>query len=217
MGTIRSIKNVGWKILNAMGVGGGVQLTLESGLLDDGWFQSYYKKESINRKGEVIPWYTYAFIKFIQERIQPHFEVFEFGCGNSTIWYGERVKQVRAVEHDTLWYDKMKAIMPSNVDLIFHPLASDEYINEVWRADKKYHIIIVDGRRRSECLLASASALKEDGVVILDNSEREEYQKAIEVVKVQGYKKLDFWGIAPVAANNTCTSVFYKEGNCLNV
>lgn len=214
---IKSIKKLVWKLLNRIGAGGGVQLTLESGLLDDGWFRSYYRKESIDRAGDPIPWYTYAFIKFIEERIHPHFEIFEFGCGNSTLWYAQRVKQVKAVEHDKKWYAKMKLLMPQNVELIFHPLDSDEYIQEVQRTAEKYHMVVVDGRRRSECLLASLGALKEEGVLVLDNAERVQYQEAVAILKENGYKKLDFWGIAPVAANNTCTSVFYKSGNCIGV
>ena len=214
---IKSIKKLVWKVLNTIGVGGGVQLTLESGLLDDGWFRSFYRKESVNRAGEPIPWYTYAFIKFIEERIQPDFQIFEFGCGNSTLWYARRVKQVKAVEHDKKWYDKMKLIMPENVELIFHPLDADAYVQEVQHATEKYHMIIVDGRRRNECALASIGALNEEGVLVLDNSERAQYREAITALKENGYKRLDFWGIAPVAANNTCTSVFYKSGNCIGI
>ncbi len=204
-------------MLNTIGAGGGVQLTLESGLQDDGWFRSYYTKESVNRAGAPIPWYTYAFIKFIEERIQPHFEIFEYGCGNSTLWYAQRVKAVTSVEHDEGWYKKIKPSMPNNVELLFHSLEADEYVQSVHRKDKKYHMVVVDGRRRSECLLTAMDALLEEGVLVLDNTERPQYQEAIVILKEKGYKRLDFWGIAPVAANNTCTSVFYKSENCLGI
>jgi tRNA A58 N-methylase Trm61 len=111
----------------------------------------------------------------------------------------------------------MKPYKPENEQLVFHPMDSDAYVQEVQRTTEKYHMIIVDGRRRSECIRASASALKEEGVLVLDNSERTQYQEAITTLTEKGYKRLDFWGIAPVAANNTCTSVFYKSENCIGV
>jgi len=214
---IKPIKKLVWSLLNTIGAGGGIQLTLESGLQDDGWFRSYYTKESVNRAGEPIPWYTYAFIKFIDARVQPHFEVFEYGCGNSTLWYARYVKAVQAVEHDKTWYEKIKPKMPKNVTLCFQPLQSEEYVQTVHAARKKFHIIVIDGRRRSECLLTAVDALHEEGVLVMDNTERPHYQEAIANLEGKGFKRLDFWGIAPVAANNTCTSVFYKSGNCLGI
>ena len=65
---IRKIKNVLWYILIKLKVGGAVQLFLASGLKEDGWFESFNKKESIDKDGNPIPWCTYSFIKFIKPR-----------------------------------------------------------------------------------------------------------------------------------------------------
>ncbi len=214
---MRAAKNLVWKALNRMGLGGGVQLTLESGLLDNGWFRSFYTKESVDEKGNPLPWYTYAFIKFITDRIQPEFEVFEFGCGNSTLWYAHRVKSIIAVEHDRQWFEIMEKKLPANATLIFQELEAGQYANAVLQQDKKFDLVIVDGRKRNDCVKTAVRAVTANGVIILDNSERENYRPSLLLLEQEGFKRLDFWGMAPIAPNNTCTSVFYKSENCLNL
>ena len=81
-----------WYILNKLKVASIVQLVLKSSLKEDGWFKSYYEKQAIDKKGNPIPWCSYPFIKFIEPRLKPSFEVFEYGCGNSTIWFANKVK-----------------------------------------------------------------------------------------------------------------------------
>jgi hypothetical protein len=51
----------------------------------------------------------------------------------------------------------------------------------------------------------------------LDDSERKEYKKGIEYLQQSGYRKIDFWGIAPGIFFNKCTSIFYRDKNCLGI
>ena len=83
--------------------------------------------------------------------------------------------------------------------------------------NRKFAIIIVDGRDRVNCILNSTSSISQDGVLILDDSEREEYQNGVIHLKQLGYNELDFWGIAPGIFYNKCTSIFYKDNNCLGI
>ena len=54
-----------------------------------------------------------------------------------------------------------------------------DYSKSVVSTDRKFSIIIVDGRDRVNCILKSTSSLSQDGVLILDDSEREEYQYGV--------------------------------------
>jgi hypothetical protein len=63
----------------------------------------------------------------------------------------------------------------------------------------------------------SVDSLTANGVMILDDSERADYIKGIEFLQTRGFKRLDFWGIAPGIFFNKCTSVFYKAENCLSI
>jgi hypothetical protein len=163
-----------------------------------------------------IPWYTYNFISFLTPRILHRFKVFEYGCGNSTRWYASRVSEIIAVENDEGWYEKIKNTLPSNASVIFQPLG-EGYVHASQNRGHKFNIVVVDGRKRVKCTKASIDVLTEDGVLILDNSEREWYQEAKDFMQMNGFKRLDFWGMAPIVAIETCTSVFYRPGNCLNI
>ena len=45
--------------------------------------------------------------------------------------------------------------------------------------DQYFDLILIDGRCRESCLQLSASKVKKDGFIILDNSERESYWNAV--------------------------------------
>lgn len=79
---IRRIKNIVWKLLVKLNLGGAIQLMLTGGLLEDGWFKSFNTKQSVDINNSHIPWCTYSFIKFIEPRLKKDFTVFEFGSGN---------------------------------------------------------------------------------------------------------------------------------------
>ena len=48
-------------------------------------------------------------------------------------------------------------------------------------------------------------------LIILDNSNRIDYQKAFEILKSNGYKHIPFWGLTPGADWPTTTSIFLKN------
>lgn len=211
---IKSIKDGAWKFLNSMGMGGTVQLHLESALKQDGWFKSYHSKQSIDQNGAPLPWYTYPFIEFLKPRVKSNFEVFEYGSGNSTRWYASRVKHITAVEHDVDWIRLIKPKLPANANLLERPLG-DSYVKAV--KEGRYNIVVVDGRNRVKCACFAADYLTQDGVIILDNSDREWYTPAKDYLAQKGFRRLDFIGMTPIVAIKTSTSVFYKDGNCLNI
>ena len=213
---IKPIKKLVWSGLNRIGLGGSVQLHLESILKENGWFRSYHSKRSVDAAGNPLPWYTYPFIHFITPRIKPNFEAFEYGSGNSTKWYAARIKQISAVEHDKEWVEIVRPDLPTNAEVLYRDLGK-EYIEAIAEKNKKYHIVIVDGRKRVKCAIFASDYLTPDGVLILDNSEREFYNEAKEYMKNKGFKRIDFYGMAPIVSHETCTSVFYRLGNCLEI
>ncbi|MCU0444531.1 MAG: FkbM family methyltransferase [Microscillaceae bacterium] len=215
---MKAIKKLVWQILNYLGLGGMIQLQLLSGLKEDGWFRSFHTKQSVNRKGEPIPWYNYTFIKFLEPRLKPDFQLFEYGAGNSTIWYAQRVKRVKAVENDQNWVNLLQAKLPKNAEVVYRELNENkDYIHEIKAQNQQYEIVIVDGRRRNDCVMASIEYLKPNGIIILDNSERADYQPAKDFLQTNGFKSLDFIGMVGISSHNTCTSIFYKSDNCLGI
>ncbi len=215
---IRKLKNLIWKVLIRLKLGGAIQLMLASGLLDDGWFNSFNSKQSIDKNGEPIPWCTYPFIKFTEPRLSRDFSVFEFGSGNSTLWYAKRVKNIIAVENDKEWFNIISSNLPSNAQIIFKKLDYDgEYCRTVLDHSVRFNLIIIDGRDRVNCVKNSINRLTENGVIIFDNSDLPQYKEGVNFLIANGFKKLDFIGLSPVTPHNNCTSVFYKQLNCLGI
>ncbi len=212
------MRKLAWYILNKLQIASIIQLVLKSGLKDDGWYRSYYTKQAVNRKNEPIPWCTYPFIKFIENRLKKDFDVFEYGCGNSTLWYADKVKSITSVEHHNEWYHLVSKKLPENAKLIYKQLVYDaEYSQAVFEENKKYHIIIIDGRDRVNSVKNAINALSENGIVVFDNTDRTQYQKGIDILLKNGFRKIDFEGLSPVTAQNNMTSIFYRKNNCLDI
>jgi hypothetical protein len=213
---IKALKKQVWQWLNALNLGGSVQLYLESELKNNGWFRSFHTKRSVDAAGNPLPWCTYPFIAFIQPRLKKHFNVFEYGSGNSTRWYSAHVQSVQAVEHDEAWVKEVARQLPANADVTYRALG-DTYVGAVAMSGKKYEIIVVDGRKRVDCMRFSVDFLTPNGVLILDNSERESYAEVKGFMGALGFRWIDFYGMAPIVSHLTCTTIFYRNTNCLDI
>jgi len=191
----------------------------EFGYLNEiGWFESFKSNRSIDKNRRPIPWFAYPFIDFLSPRLTKDLVLFEFGSGSSSSFFAERVKQVISIEHNKEWFEIVNKTKPNNVKLILTDSDSvDDYLNYLTKLNEKVDVIIVDGLHRNECLINALEKLSENGVIILDDSERSEYKKGIESVIGRGFKTLEFWGIAPTVLFKKCTTVFYKSNNCLKV
>ena len=187
-------------------------------LFENGWIRSYKKGMPVDKSDKPLPWVTYSFIKFITPILNNNMRLFEYGAGNSTLFYSEKVSQVDCVEHDERWYETISSLMPNNVELMLRSLNKESvYASSVKEKQVSYDIIIVDGRMRVDCIFNSYGALSQHGCIVLDDSERVAYEKGIEFLLSKGFKKLDFWGIAPGLFYEKCTTVFYRDANCLNL
>lgn len=185
-------------------------------LVEVGWFESWRTKRSIDATGSPIPWITYPCLSFLSPRISPQMEVFEFGCGNSTLWWGARVSRVVCCEHDPKWYAEMRTKVGKNVELELKDIG-DGYAGFIEQFRHRFHIVVVDGRDRVQCIHRSVGALTHDGIVILDNSERREYMTGIKFLLEQGFRRLDFEGPVPIVTERSTTTIFYKRENCLDI
>ncbi|MFM6976625.1 MAG: FkbM family methyltransferase [Sphingobacteriaceae bacterium] len=207
-----------WSLLQPAKLKALLSFGIKGYLADIGWIRSFDSRSPVDAHGEALPWVTYSFIDFIKSRISNQHLIFEFGSGNSTIFYAKKAKQVVSVEHDKAWFDKIKSASPANAEMIFSELETNgAYSQMPLSTGNKYHIIIVDGRDRVNCSINALPALTDDGVLVLDDSEREFYQPAIDFMKKSGFKELAFSGISPGLFYYKTTSVFYRNQNCLGI
>lgn len=192
------------------------KLALDGYLTEVGWTRSVREKAIVARDGSPLPWATYPFIEFMGPRLQKNFTVFEYGAGASTFFYASRVSRIVSVEHDATFASSIRAKLPANGELWERSLGPD-YINSIASLDQAPCIVSVDGRDRVACVRAAKSCLSSGGVLVLDDSERAEYEPACVDMVEHGFKRLDFWGLAPGYAFRRCTTVFYRADNVLGL
>ncbi len=182
-------------------------------LIETGWLNSYKKKQPIDKNNIPIPWVTYSFIEFIKPFLTSEKTLFEFGSGNSTLFYASKVKHVFTAEHNREWFEKINNIVPSNVTIKFFELDGLDYVRSILLFDNKFDIVIIDGRKRNECIKNTVNKITETGIIVLDDSERSDYNEGIDFLAANGFLKIDFWGPSPGYFHNKCTSIFYKNFN----
>jgi len=187
-------------------------------LVEDGWVKSFLNGQSIDCNSNPIPWLTYPAIDFLSLRL-PRLElVFEYGSGNGTLWWATKAERVRAVENDAVWYERMRKIIPMNVDLYLEDLdTQSRYEEKILVQDCQYDVIVIDGRRRNKCMIQSLKRIKPNGVIVLDNSDRLEYMSGINELAVAGFKQIEFSGFCPIVNFKSQTSIFYRDNNILDI
>jgi hypothetical protein len=205
------LESVGWGRVQIL-------LALHDVLLEQGYINSALKGLPVDKLGGPIPWLTYPAIDFLHGRAKRNLSVFEFGCGQSTLWWSERVLSVHACEHDSLWLDRVRSRVGDNVTLLQYPLDyGGEYCRAAVNTGRRFNIVVIDGRDRVNAALQSTQALADDGIIVWDNTERSCYLDGQKQLNFQGFRQVDFRGLSPCASTISVTSVFYREGNCLGI
>lgn len=189
----------------------------DSILQASGWMRSRRTGMAVDADGNPLPWYTYSAIRMLEGRVTANLNVFEFGMGNSTLWWSRRAGRVITCEGDKAWFDRIRPEMPSNVEAILIPETSEAYVQAAVDRGGPFDVLIIDGRRRVECCRNSLSSLSDEGVVIWDDFHRERYHEGREFLRADGFTELPFWGLTPLTARNACTSLFYRPRNCLGI
>lgn len=181
------------------------------------------------------PWITFQAMDWLEEHLRPQWRVFEYGSGGSTIFYAQRVAHVTSVEHDPAWHGdvvrKLAELGLANCDYRLvepeRPGVADasederstrkEYAGSTFRryiaaiddqADASLDAVIVDGRARNGCVARAMPKVKPGGYLILDNSERREYEPGIALLN--GWEWRDFRGFGPYSLFSWRTTVFRK-------
>jgi hypothetical protein len=190
----------------------------DSYLRQVGWFESFRRRMPIDAEGEPLPWYTYPAISFLIGRIRPDMAIFEYGSGHSTLWWSRRCRQVVSCEHDAQWYERLRGQLPANVTYrLLEASAEGPYVRASTEYRDAFDIVIIDGAERTRCCRNCTGALKRDGVILWDNSDREEWREGYEFLAGLGFRRLDFTGMGPSSNVGWGTTIFYKSENCLGI
>lgn len=108
----------------------------------------------------------------------------EWGSGNSTAHFPRHkfIKSWLAIEHDGNILDELESKLSDKVQTIWI-LPSHSYADCVQRSHIKYDFILIDGLDRQKCLENALKVVSKDGLILLHDSGRAEYQDFIKQYK----------------------------------
>ena len=204
----------GRRVLEAVGLYPGWTVLRRGPLKDDGWNRSLAAGVPVDAGGRPLPWINYPAIDFLARRVRSDMSVFEYGCGHSTLWWAERVREVVACDHDLAWIERIRPRTPPNVTLRHVALEyGGDYCRVVAERPGRFDVVVIDGRDRVNCARHALTGLAPGGVIVWDNTDREEYRPGFEALAAAGFRRVEFMGLAPTLNEKLETSVFYRDGN----
>lgn len=166
----------------------------------------------VDRNGNALPLYTYPSIEYLNSLDFNNKKIFEFGSGQSTIYWLEKGAQVTSVENNNEWEEKLKPQLKKFSNHQYLIKTKQEYIDSILEfPDQNFDIIIIDGaENRNLCAQNSIKKIKEDGIIILDNSDW--YPNTAAFLKEKlNFIQIDFYGFRPSKHNTAVTSIFFSR------
>jgi hypothetical protein len=180
--------------------------------LDYGHLQSAARLASINAAGEPVPWFTYPAIEYLSWLDLSGKTLFEYGCGNSTRYWGRHAAQVVSVEHVREFFELIKPTLPANCELTLR-LPAEVYVGSLaaysTRNGRGFDVIVIDGHSRVRCAEHSADYLAPGGLIILDNSDW--FPEAAAHLRRADLIEVPFTGFAPIVDVTSMTSFFFHR------
>ena len=169
-------------------------------------------RQAVDADGHAVPWYTYPAIEYVRQLDFSDKTVFEYGSGNSTLFWGAAARQVVSAEEDERWYAALRPKLPANCELI---LETDlrRYVDVILRYPEGFDVIVVDGaaraRTRLKCSQAALGCLRPGGLIILDNSDW--LPESSRVLRESGLIQVDMTGFVPINGHTQTTSLFFHR------
>lgn len=121
---------------------------------------------TLDSRGQVMPWYTRDCCAWLETLDLRGKRVFEYGCGQSTIWYREQGAIVDGVDSNPEWA-KMAGV-PCKPGMT-------EYIDSIFD-HRPFDLVCIDGIYRDECFSSALAHLQKNGAIVIDNFEQPSVQ-----------------------------------------
>jgi predicted O-methyltransferase YrrM len=133
------------------------------------WYQPLEHGETL----QPIPWLHPKVIQYLENLIQPTWEICEHGSGGSTLWFAQRCKCVTAYEEKPKWQALMRELAPENAKVYS--------VGSFLPHEAKYDLLLIDGEpieKRADWLAIAPVIVKRGGWVVLDNANWDFFDKA---------------------------------------
>jgi hypothetical protein len=156
-----------------------------------------------------LPWYTYPAIEYLRQFDFTDKHIFEFGCGNSSLFWLEMGATVWSVEHDRAWHDKVSGkSMPRHT--VYFADSAEPYVGSIELPGQSFDVVVIDGQWREACVSPAIARLKPGGFIILDNADRD--HDAADALRARDFFEVDFNGFGPINDYTWTTALFLPPG-----
>jgi hypothetical protein len=169
-----------------------------------------------------VPWWPRRAVRYVARELPVNARVFEFGAGASTLWLQSRGAHVTSVEHDEAWFDLVhRRTAAAGAQVLLRaptsegqlrsgsaPGCFDDYVAALAGQGGDYDLIIVDGRCRVACATAAAERVRPGGMLLLDDSDREKYRPAHELLRA--WPATHLRGIKP-GSRDVCQTTVWRR------
>lgn len=130
------------------------------------------------------PWLTQQAVWILDNWLRQRDHALEWGSGRSTCWFAARVRQVISVEHDELWYARVKSCFESKQiqNVVYHYAPVLDKRSTRWEEayfqpalccpDDSLDFILVDGVLRDVCTSIALAKLRPGGLLCIDDAHR---------------------------------------------
>lgn len=126
------------------------------------------------------PWISPKAIQFCEKILKAPMVGFEWGSGRSTLWFGQRLKELTSIEQNEEWHkvvsQKIREQGWTHVQCRFVPVAEGSgresaYVKSILDfPDQNFDFVVVDGHFRNDCVAAALAKVKVGGYLLIDNS-----------------------------------------------
>jgi len=174
-----------------------------------GWGKSVEIQRPVNSDDIEIPWFTFPAIEYLSQIDMSTFDVFEWGSGNSSKYFARKCRSITSIESNSDWFKAGVENLEENQKLFLFSV--DEYASSINRDPRKYDMIIIDGIVRYDCGCAALSKIKDDGVIVVDNSDW--HPNTCKLLRSSlRFIQVDFHGFGPINSYSWTTSLFISRG-----
>jgi hypothetical protein len=180
---------------------------------DYGHFRSSFQYSAVDKDNHPIPWYTYPAIEYLKQLDFSEKTVFEYGSGNSSLFWASIAKSVVSVEENKEWHQKISK--NNNFDNLKIHLIQDEelYLAHILSYEEDFDVIVVDGKfSRYRSAQLAITKLRQGGMIILDNADW--WVKTSSFLRSCNLIEVDMTGFSPINGYTLTTSFFlHREFN----
>ena len=169
-----------------------------------GFLESSKKNIPVNDKNEIMPMYTYPCYEWLNSIDWNDSKVFEYGTGYSTIWWQNKNVDYHAVEDNKQWHDMIE----DKTNIEYKP-GHHKCIESIYKYDFKFDVIVIDGVVRFDCIKPALEKIKDDGIIIFDNTDWHKDSK--EELDKSDLIPIHFHGFKPLHVDSETTSCYVNR------